>query len=219
MKGRLSRIELFRRVVGRHPGLTGTAAVLVALFSAFWIRNWIDAKESLFLGDAARNDGATETAILHYRHGVESYAPYADANREALDRLVAVGDASMRNGNVDRALFAYRSARFAILATRHVTVPFGAYLPALHRKIERAATAQEKGVGEVASELTRFEARLPVRWKGFSGAAIFLLWLASVPFTAFWGFRKEGKTTRFLPYLAALNLVLLTAWCCLIAAA
>lgn len=207
------------RFLKRVPYAVWALVGAAALVSAFFIRNSLDAKESLRQGDAALENGFEDMAILHYRRSVESYTPIGKTGETALKRLIALGDAQMQEGNPDRALFAFRSARFAVLSTRHLFIPFEAYLAQIHQRIDNAASLRNPSFEKTAAKLSNFEKRLPSRWKGFLGAVAFLMWLASIPTAAVFGLKKEGGASRRLPYLAALMLVLFALWCGLLAAA
>jgi len=207
-----------RRCYARNRSVVTVIAGLFAVVIAFLIRNVVDANASLRAGDAARDAGEREMAILHFRHGLESYTPFGDANAQSLKRLLSMGDAAMARGDVDLALFAYRSGRFGILATRHLTVPFESYLAPIHRRIRNAESKRGGLERRKGPRLEAYEARLPVRWKGFLGAALFLLWLGTFPVLIRFGFDAFGARTRLLPYIGAAAIAAFAGWCGLLAA-
>ena len=124
-------------------------SVLLLLTAGYWVRIAVQSRSHVAMGDEAREAGDIESAVLHYRHGLESHVPLGGASAVALDRLITTGDEMSRVGNREVALFALHSARQGILAVRHVVYPFEDGLPEINRRITDLAAedARSRGTG------------------------------------------------------------------------
>lgn len=112
------------------------AAALVALTLAVGVaRATFESHRDLGRGEAAAAAGDWESAALHLRHAAQWYVPLIGAQRPALDALVALGDTRRDGGDVEGALYCYRSARAAVMATRSLYTPQADALPPLHARI------------------------------------------------------------------------------------
>lgn len=191
----------------------------VAVLGVFWARNGLASRRHVREGDAALATGDADGAILAYRHGVESYAPLLGAHREAMERLIAVGDDRLAVGDTGRALFAFRSARFGALSTRHLFTPFESYLPRIQRGIERAVARDRASPTDVPTGLSGYRGRRPDPVTGLLGGLCFALWLGTLPLAAYRGFTREGRPKKALLPIALGALALLLGWCGLISSA
>ncbi|MFW6051254.1 MAG: hypothetical protein ACODAU_08775 [Myxococcota bacterium] len=116
------------RGVGRFLGIAGVAIAVLA------VRVVVVSHQELERGEALRVEGDTDAAVVHYRRAARWYAPGNPYVVRALDALAQIGAAAERDGDLERALFAWRSVRASILATRSVYQP--------HE--ERLALAEER---------------------------------------------------------------------------
>jgi hypothetical protein len=99
------------------------------------IRVVVSARGELEQADTALAGGDTDAAIVHYRRAARWYAPLSPYHVRALTQLSALGRQAEQQGDVERALSAYRSVRGAILATRSVYVPEATRLEAANQRI------------------------------------------------------------------------------------
>ena len=96
------------------------------------------------LSDArlAAEGGDLDRALVHYRRAARYYVPGSPYHVHALERLDLLGRGAEAEGNVDRALAAYRAIRGSILATRSVYVPERERLEAADQRIAALMAAQ-----------------------------------------------------------------------------
>lgn len=115
---------------------------------------WLEAEQLLAAEDH-------EGAIVHLRRAARWYAPLSPYHVRALERLRALGQASERAGESERALSAYRALRGAILATRSTYVPERALLEAANQRIARLMSKQPApGIDAGKSEQQLYEEHL-----------------------------------------------------------
>jgi hypothetical protein len=99
------------------------------------LRVVISARSELAQADAALASKDLDSAIVHYRRAARWYAPLSPYHVQALQHLATLGSQAEAQGDVERALSAYRSLRGAILATRSLYVPEPARLTAANQRI------------------------------------------------------------------------------------
>jgi tetratricopeptide (TPR) repeat protein len=110
----------------------GVAALLC---SVLVVRVISSAKDELGKAEALASQGDVEGAIVHFRRAARWYAPASPYHVTALDRLAKIGAKAEAEGQLERALRAYRSVRGSILATRSFYVPERARLHAANERI------------------------------------------------------------------------------------
>ena len=165
-------------------------------------------------GEASRAADDWESAVYHYRHGLQWYVPLLSRSGACFDALVDIGDARLRASDLDGALVAYRSARFGVMATRHLWTPLAGRLPDLHRRIAEGMVTQIESddpasrSAEYRAELDAYESRRPNPWLGLLSSLGFYGWLACLGWVATRGFDREG-TVRRRPFGVGLGMSLL----------
>ncbi len=120
------------RLLGRAVALLG---VVLAVLS---VRAVTSSRSHLQRGDALRDAGDLDGAILAYRRSARWYAPANPYVPEALDRLATLATEAEAQGEAERSLAAWRSVQGAILATRSFYTPH-------HDRLVRAEEALERG--------------------------------------------------------------------------
>lgn len=120
-------------------GLTRTLlralAVLGLLLAAVALRVVTGARAELAIAERHEQDGDVDAAIVHYRRAARWYAPLSPYHVQALSALGRIGQGAEQEGEVERALAAYRAVRGSILATRSFYVPEPERLHAADRRI------------------------------------------------------------------------------------
>lgn len=193
------------------------ATLLLAVVCSAVVRANVESRSERAAATQARERGDVPSAVLHLRRSAQWHAFCCTPTRAALDELVHIGDAAAAEGRLEDALFAWRSARDAILAVRHVRVPNEGLLDDLHPRIARAM-AEQAGRGD--DEAARFQAQLDA-WRerranlALGAAAGLAAWGAYGAFAALFllGVRPDGSVRR-RPFLLALaaGLVLTLLW-------
>lgn len=197
------------------------AALLVAILFG---RASFESYSEYALGKAASEELDWNSAIIHYRHALECYAPVGSAGRSALDRLVTIGDERAKAGDTETALFAYRSARVGIMAIRHLWIP---HEDALSYLSERIAMLMSAGLGsdqhanaeaaeDYLEQLEDYPQRQVNPFFGMCAGLAFVVWLAGLTALIAIGFDKNGKPLRRLRWLVPSCLFLLIGWIVLV---
>lgn len=96
------------------------AGVVVAVLV---VRVVVASHDELERAAELQREGEVDAAIVHLRRAARWYAPGNPYVTDALDALASVGREAERQGDRERALFAWRSVRAAILSTRSFYVP------------------------------------------------------------------------------------------------
>ncbi len=194
------------------------------ILAVVFTRIIIESRRCYDLGQAAQAKGDVNGAILHFRHALEWYAPIGSASNAALRELMSIGDERSGAGDINSALFSYRSARIGIMATRHLWVPYRDKIPKLNQRIAHLMSVQalsdsKKGksyASRYAKQLNAYKKRRPSPWRGFSAGLILLGWLCSLAVIVVKGFDKQGRPLITLRFLVPLSLLLLVAWLVLV---
>lgn len=212
------------------PALRGfvVAAAFVAVAIVALTARATVASNAEYRAGAAVEASDRESAATFYRHAAQWYAPLGlGASSEALDALVRIGDAERVDGDLEGALYAWRSARSAIFATRHLVMPHAERLPELHARIAEAMAAQQQAVDPsvavdeqaaiFGAQLDAWPQRMPRRLPAFVGSLAFMGWIATLVLLAWRGITADG---RLKPGPAirwgGASLVLLASWLVLV---
>ena len=118
------------------------AAVVGVLLVAFTIRVVTSAASELAEGDALREAGDKEGALVHYRRAARWYAPGSPYHVTALNHLGEMAEAAERDGDTELALAAYRAIRAAIMSARSFYVPERDRLEAANARIADLMSSQ-----------------------------------------------------------------------------
>lgn len=98
----------------------GMAGVVVAVLL---VRVVVASQHELEQAAELQREGDVDAAIVHLRRAARWYAPGNPYVTDALEALATVARQAERQGDRERALFAWRSVRAAILSTRSFYVP------------------------------------------------------------------------------------------------
>lgn len=201
------------------------ALTLGVALATFTLRAVVESHRYASAGDADVQRGDWESATLDYRHAIQWYVPVLGAQAHAFDALVALGDEAAAAGRVDDALVCYRSARFAVMATRSIWTPLADRLPSLHTKIATAMGSQLAGddapdpaaVEEFRVQLDAYRERSPGRVAGLGASLAFFAWLGAMFATATRGIGSDGSMQRGpLARWALVAAAALCAWIALV---
>jgi hypothetical protein len=140
------------RVAGK--GLTIAGVVLAVLA----VRVVTSSHAELARADDLRQRGEIETAIVHYRRAASWYAPGNPHVVDALTDLAEIGGAAEDEGDVERALLAYRSIRGAILTTRSTYTPHQDRLARANQRIAALMAAEDPPPMDAGKTQTELEA-------------------------------------------------------------
>ncbi len=205
------------RAHGRvRDALRFIGVALVVSLLIFWGRAVQGSRHAYHLGEEAVTAGELQHAAVQYRHAIQWYTPIGGRGHASFDRLVALGDTAAADGDVEGALFAYRSARLGVMSTRHLVTPMAGELPALHQKIGGLMSVQTGDPADAArftAQLDAYQGRRPRPILGLLASLFFIAWLGSLFAAAWRGFTPEGRVVRGeLIRWVGLSFVLLAVW-------
>lgn len=179
-------------------------AVLAVAAIVAWARAARESAHYFERGEQAVAEGRAADAVFEFRRAAQWYSPGASTPRDAIDRLVAIGDAARDAGDLGAALEAWRSARIAIFATRWLVMPHADVLPGLHERISDAMARQRAGGGapdpadeaRYRAQLDAWPERHPSAFFGGAASLAFLAWLGCLAMLAWRGLDAEGRWQR-----------------------
>jgi len=186
----------------RRTLLRGVVVAVVFLLAVVWGRAVVSSHKHYHAGEHAAAQEDAVGAVLAYRRAVQWHAPAFTRSADALDRLEALGADASAAGDLHGALFAYRSARWAILSTRHIGVPHRERLSHLHIQIaalmadQRALPRDGPHAQTYASQLDDFAARRPQPLLALGASLAFMGWLLSMGMLALRGLARDGRVVR-----------------------
>lgn len=120
---------------------------LVAATSIVVVRLLLEARSAYRQGTYAEERGQTGEAIRHYLDAGRAYLPGNPTVTRALDRLDAIGVASVTKGDYATARAAFEAERAALLGSRSFYLPHADRLPTLDRRLARLLAASEDPSG------------------------------------------------------------------------
>ncbi len=210
---------------GTRSTLRLALVVAGVLLVALQVRATLESRRYFELGVAAETAGQVDDAVVHLRHAAQWHAPVLSRSRAAVERLIAIGDEAGERADVDAALVAWRAARAAVLATRHLWTPHADLLPGLHarigaammRRLERddPEAAREEGVSAAAftAELDAWRSRQPTPALALLASLAFLAWVGLLALLAWRGFDERGRVRiAFALRAGAASVVALAVW-------
>jgi tetratricopeptide (TPR) repeat protein len=116
-----------------------TAFIAIILI---WGTTWYRQMSQFSRGEAAFAAGDSTAAIAGYEAALHMYTPASPLNERAATRLLALGEALERRGDLDRALIAYRSLRSSWYAVCWLTQPGEEWIARCDRKITELVQVQ-----------------------------------------------------------------------------
>ena len=111
------------------------AALVGVVLAVLTVRVVVASSSELETARRLEAAGDVDPAILHYRRAARWYAPASPYPPEALDALARIGRAAEADGDIERALFALRSIRGAILSVESFYLPYEDRLDAANARI------------------------------------------------------------------------------------
>ncbi len=180
----------------------GLLALFLVAVLVSWGRAAVESHRYFAWGQQADAEQDWESAVLHYRHALQWYAPAFSKSASAFDALVEIGDAQAAEQNTEAALVAYRSARWGVMAIQHIGAPLADNLPPLHQKIGALMGQQGPEAGRAdraqryTDQLDAWRTRRPNPVIGTAASVGFMLWIAALFMLAWRGFKPDGSLDR-----------------------
>jgi hypothetical protein len=124
----------------RGARIGGFLGVVLAVLA---VRALVASHGELGRAHALAEEGEVDASIVHYRRAARWYVPASPHVPEALDALARIGAGAERDGDTERALFAWRSIRGAILSTRSFYLPHRGRLEEADARIAELMASEE----------------------------------------------------------------------------
>ena len=194
--------------------------VFLGIILLLFVRNVYFSYHYFEEGEVLVRDKDLPSAILHYRHSLESFVPFGGKNKDALVRLIELGNQAEKNRDLETALFAYRSARLGILSARHLWIPYKEELTYLHKKIAFLMSVQRSGQegspeklrARYFSQLDSVSNQHPNSWFALLSGCALIGWLVSLFGVVRYGVDREGGIKKRGYGLVLASILLLALW-------
>lgn len=119
----------------RLQGMWKIAGVVAFFIAVLTARVIVSSRSELLMGGKLLRGGEMDAAIVHYRRAARWYAPANPYSKEALIQLAMLARSAQNEGDVQRALMAWRAIRAAILSARSFYTPHRDRLEEANRQI------------------------------------------------------------------------------------
>lgn len=115
--------------------LVNSAVIVVLCLLIFTAATWWRMEEQFALGEDAFRRGDFPGAVAGYESAIHMYIPFHPTVELAAQRLWYVGEIFERQGDIKRALIAYRALRSSFYSARWLTTPGTEWIERCDRKI------------------------------------------------------------------------------------
>jgi tetratricopeptide (TPR) repeat protein len=112
-----------------------TAIIIVLSLLVFLAGTWWRMQSQFQQGEAALTRGDFAGALAGYESAIHMYIPFHPTIDKAAQRLWQLGEIAERQGDVGRALIAYRALRSAFYADRWLSQPGEDWIERCDQKI------------------------------------------------------------------------------------
>lgn len=123
--------------------VNGTVVVLLCLLM-FVAATWWRMRTQLALGEEAFRRGDFTAAVAGYESAIHMYIPAHPAIERSARQLWSIAELNERQGDVNRALIAYRALRSSFYAARWLTTPGQEWIARCDNKIKALVPLQRE---------------------------------------------------------------------------
>lgn len=116
--------------------------VLVCLL-LFFAGTWWRLQDQFALGEAAFRRGDFTGAVAGYESAIHMYIPFHPSIETAAQQLWVIGETTERQGDIKRALIAYRALRSSFYADRWLVTPGQEWIARCDAKIAALVPLQK----------------------------------------------------------------------------
>ncbi len=114
--------------------VNGTVIILISLL-LFVAGTWWRMNNQFNQGEAALSRGDFPGAVAGFEASLHMYIPFNPTIEKAAEKLWQIGETNERQGDVNRALIAYRSLRSSFYADHWLVTPGIAWIEKCDKKI------------------------------------------------------------------------------------
>lgn len=112
----------------------GIVIIIISLLM-FFASTWWRMNRQFSQGEDALRRGDFTGAVAGYESALHMYLPYQPTIKKAAERLWQLGESNERQGDVNRALIAYRALRSSFYADHWLVTPGAAWIIKCDSKI------------------------------------------------------------------------------------
>lgn len=99
------------------------AVIILVCLMLFFAGTWWRLHDQFVLGEDAFQRGDFAGAVAGYESAIHMYIPFSPAVEKSARRLWQIAETSERNGEINRALIAYRALRSSYYAAHWLVTP------------------------------------------------------------------------------------------------
>jgi len=123
--------------------VVNAAVVFLVCLLLFFTGTWWRLQDQYSLGEEAFRRGDFIAAVAGYESAIHMYIPFNGKVESSARRLWSLAEASERNGDVKRALIAYRALRSSFYAARWLVTPGREWIDRCDAKIAALVPLQK----------------------------------------------------------------------------
>ena len=128
----------------RIAAIVVNAAVIALLcLMLFFAGTWWRLQDQFSLGEEAFRRGDFTGAVAGYESAIHMYIPFNGTVEKSAQQLWKIAEASERQGDIKRALIAYRALRSSFYADRWLVTPGMAWITRCDTKIAALVPLQK----------------------------------------------------------------------------
>ncbi len=124
--------------------LLNSIVILTVCLLLFVAATWWRMQAQFKLGEEAFKRGDFTGAVAGYESAIHMYLPFQPTIENAAQRLWSIGELNERQGDVTRALIAYRALRSSFYADRWLVTPGKEWIDRCDRKIAALVPLQNE---------------------------------------------------------------------------
>ena len=124
--------------------LVNGAVIVVLCLLLFTAGTWWRMQTQFALGEAAFRRGDFTAAVAGYESAIHMYIPFHPVIDQAARQLWSIAELNERQGDVNRALIAYRALRSSFYAAKSLTTPGQEWIARCDGKIKALVPLQRE---------------------------------------------------------------------------
>jgi hypothetical protein len=146
----------------RHPWVQYVGLAVIAMMmtsSIFFVKVRQASRQEFTHAESKLQSGRQRESVEHYERAIMWYTPLSRDVRRSVNRLWDIGDTAEANQDASLALYAYRSLRAGLYATRSFYQPYKAWISKCDARIVRLMAIEKAGPHADPSEVEQHRAR------------------------------------------------------------
>jgi len=124
--------------------VVNAAVIALICLLLFFAGTWWRLQDQYALGEEAFRRGDFTGAVAGYESAIHMYIPFNPTNEKSAQQLWNIAEASERQGDVNRALIAYRALRSSFYADRWLVTPGMEWIARCDAKIAALVPLQKE---------------------------------------------------------------------------